>query len=660
MTWLCSAWLCSAWLAACGGGEPPRTTSASEGGTGGDGPECRDGSGTVDVENEEPPEVICDRAAMHLICAGSWAVLCDGDQKVVDRTNCRAEGGACFERACESAEDCERCLPCSPLHVRCGDDGERERCAEDGTGYEPEEPCDEGAGLYCDAVGGECLDLCAEAEASRSYIGCEYYAVPTSNAQLMFLGFGPDGTCQPFSFAVVVANGEDVPAAVTVETTNGGVIERTIPAGETATIELPCVLELTGQVEPSTDSPALERFSSLGVAGAHRITSNVPVTVYQFNPLEYESEVGGRRVNSYTNDASLLLPVSAMTGNYIATTVPSLLHEIDADELEEPVRITNPGFVTVVGVTDEPAEIEIISTAHTWPSMGGDLPALTPGESFTFTLERGEVAQFLSAMPDGCPGAEEDRMRRYCDVPRDYDLTGTRIRASQPVQVLSGHDCAFVPFNRWACDHLEEVMQPLEAWGKDVVVSRTDQADCRDPAPNLIRVIASGDATRVSFEPEIHEPLTLDEGEIFEIQVIDDVRVRGSDSISVSQLLLGQDYMGREERSSFAKGDPSLSLAIPTEQWRDRYSILSPETFTDNFVGIIAHERQIVVIDGQVVTGFSPIAGTALKSAQVPLPGGQHTLESGTPFGVTVYGYAKYTSYMVAGGLDLNLLNPPD
>jgi hypothetical protein len=649
-------WLAFGWLLACGEERlAPPPPSTGDGDT-----TCREGSTTVEVEDEEPPEVTCDRTGMNLVCAGSWAVLCDAERRVVDKTNCRAEEGACFERRCDSADDCERCLACSPLHVRCGEDGERERCAEDGSGYEPEEPCDEGAGLYCDAVGGECVDLCEEAEAARSYIGCEYFAVSTSNAELPFAGFGDDGNCEPFSFAVVVANGEDVPAEVTVETPDGDVIDRTLAPRAIETINLPCSLELTGLVDSTNPSPVLERFSSLAVRGAHRITSNVPVTVYQFNPLEYESTFEGRRVNSYTNDASLLLPVSAMTGNYIASTVPPLFHEIEAEELDEPVRLINPAFLTIVGVTDEPTEIEIVATAHTLPSMDGLLPALGPGDTFTFTLQRGEVAQLLSDVPLDCEGEQEPNGRRYCEVPREYDLTGTRVIASNPVQVLSGHDCAFVPFNRWACDHLEEVMQPLEAWGQDVVVSRTDQADCRDPAPNLIRVIASKDDTRVSFEPEIHEPVMLDKGQIFEASITEDVRVRGSEGISVSQLLLGQDYMGREDRSSFAKGDPSLSLAIPTEQWRDRYSILSPETFTDNFVGIIAHQNQVVVIDGRVVTRFSPIEGTELKSAQVPLEGGQHTLESPMPFGVTVYGYAKYTSYMVAGGLDLNIINPPD
>ena len=46
--------------------------------------------------------------------------------------------------------------------------------------------------------------------------------------------------------------------------------------------------------------------------GAYHIVTNEPVAVYQFNPRDYT--IGG--TYSYTNDASLLLPVNAMTQNY--------------------------------------------------------------------------------------------------------------------------------------------------------------------------------------------------------------------------------------------------------------------------------------------------------------------------------------------------------
>jgi len=624
---------------------------------------CREGSATVGLEDEEAPEIACDRPGTNILCAGDWAVLCDGDRRI-DSTNCRLEDEKCYERACDDSRECARCLTCKPNAVRCGDNGERERCNEDGSEYEPEEPCDESAGLYCDAPSGRCLDLCAEAEAERSYIGCEYYAVSTSNEQLTLTGVSADGICEPFSFAIVVANGESVPARVTIETPDGATIERTIAPAKTEAINLPCSLELTGmgRMALTEEGELIPRFSSAAVNGAHHITSNVPITVYQFNPLEFEGNVDGARDFSFTNDASLLLPVSALTTHYMATTVPTLFHMIEAEQLDEPLPVVGPGFVAIVGVSDQATEVEIRSTAYTLASADDVLPALSPGDTVMITLERGQVAQILSAAPDECIGDSFDDFRggkrRYCETPREFDLTGTRIDASQPVMVLAGHDCAFVPFDRWACDHLEEVMQPLESWGKDIIVALTDQPECRDAQPNIVRIVASHDDTHVELEPELHDPVTLDEGEVLEVEINEDLRVIGDKGISVSQLLVGQNYDG-EDTSSFTKGDPSLSLAIPSEQWRKRYSILTPETFTDNFVGIIAREDQIVLLNGRVVTRLQPVEGTPYATAQLQIADGQHTLESDLPFGVTVYGYAPFASYMVAGGLDLNLINPP-
>src|SRR5262249_14676881 len=100
-------------------------------------------------------------------------------------------------------------------------------------------------------------------------------------------------------------------------------------------------------------------------------------------------------------------------------------------------------------------------------------------------------------------------------------------------------------------------------------------------------------------------------------------------------------------------GDPSLSLAIPTEQWRSNYPFLIPATYTDNYVNIIAHEHQLILIDGRVVSDFNAIKGTNLLVGRLRVDPGQHMAQSQTPFGIVIYGYATYTSYMMPGGLDL-------
>ena len=45
------------------------------------------------------------------------------------------------------------------------------------------------------------------------------------------------------------------------------------------------------------------------------------------------------------------------------------------------------------------------------------------------------------------------------------DLTGTKIEANKPLSVYSGHECAFVPFTTYSCDHLLEQVLPTALWG---------------------------------------------------------------------------------------------------------------------------------------------------------------------------------------------------
>jgi hypothetical protein len=639
---------------------------------------CRGGGSTLEVEEEQTPDVECPEGERQLLCFGSWAAHCDARGRLADLTNCRDDDQVCAAHKCDDADDCTGCRDCVPGSARCGDEGQRYECNEAGTDYEMVEVCDEAGGEFCGVATGTCEDLCARAEQEQSYIGCEYWAVPLSNAQLDFASIDADGLCRPFSFAIVVANPQGIDAHVTVDSPGLGSTTHTVRPGRTRTIELPCHPGLKGGVmdAPSLDpedvlrSLDAEPWSLRVPDAAHHVTSDVPVTVYQFNPLEFQAEWPGtdERVYSHTNDASLLLPVHSLTGNYVVMSVPTLFNQINPPESlrdEDPVELSGPGFMAIIGVEDEPVEVEITASGWTMPSIDAEFPMLGPGDTHRFSIARGEVVQLMSQRPDRCVGEPSDPAGRgatftYCEVPGDFDLTGTRIRAEGKVSVISGHDCAFIPHDRWACDHIEETMFPVEAWGRDIVIGISQSAECQPDIPNMVRVVSDTDGNRVHFVPEVHEPVELDAGEYVDVEILQDVRVSGSDAIMVAQFLLGQDYKGIGSAGNAAMGDPALSLGIPFEQWRSDYSFLTPETFTENYVNVIAGERQLVLLDEHAVSGFVPLEGTNLQVARVRVDGGQHRIHSQENFGIVVYGYALYTSYMVPGGLDLNLINRPD
>ena len=73
--------------------------------------------------------------------------------------------------------------------------------------------------------------------------------------------------------------------------------------------------------------------------GAYHIRSTAPVTVYQFNPLDYTNGTA----YSYTNDSSLLLPVNVLTGNFVIAAWQPYMY----------AGYPYPSMMTIVGTADD-------------------------------------------------------------------------------------------------------------------------------------------------------------------------------------------------------------------------------------------------------------------------------------------------------------------
>ena len=585
------------------------------------------------VPDTGPPPV-CIGAPAGVLCVGDVTVTCDGEGGEVDRRDCA-----------ETGEICARgfgCRVCVPNTATCA--GETVQvCNSEGTALTPGETCDTASGLHCSPDG--CRDLCADAEDAASYIGCEYWPVTTQNSQL-----------QPeFAFSVVAANPGLVPAEVVVERGGTAVARSTIAPGGLEAIELPWVEELRNPEAAG---------SALVPGGAYRLRSNVPVTVYQFNPLQYrragdcamepEGMEGDGRCFSFTNDASLLLPTHVLTGSYIGVSRATHYLRVEGREA------ASPGFLAVVGVDEAPVTVEVRSRAFVSASADGAVTAMDPGTTQSFTLAAGDVLQLASALPtEGCPSEwvmEAEYDVGYCDLGDDWDLTGTEIRASGPVALIGGHDCAFVPFDRWACDHLEESIFPVEALGAEVVVANT--APLRGE-PNILRVVSAADGNLITLEPALTGPQRLDRGDHFEVILDQPVRVRGEGPLLAAQFLVGQDYAGIGSSGRQANGDPGLALAIPTEQFRQSYTFLAPSTYDRSHYVVIAPEGAVITLDGVLIPALEMIEGTSMGQVSDRINGGVHRIEGTAPFGILVYGYGSYTSYVYPGGLDLRRISPP-
>ncbi|HVZ35377.1 MAG TPA: IgGFc-binding protein, partial [Polyangiaceae bacterium] len=457
-----------------------------------------------------------------------------------------------------------------------------------------------------------------------------------------------------------IGNGNLVPAHVVIEKAGVQVVTVDVPANSATTVQL--------DFDPALKAAGA---SSLVRAGAYHLRADVPVTVHQFNPLLFEipqkcqdsgDGAGAQPCYSYTNDASLLFPASALATDpedgdpgiqYLTASRATWLAGPEQGSLHG-----FSGFVAVVAVGPGPAVVRVTTSANTLPSAPGaePIPALAPGDTFQCTLAPGDVLQLASAIPSACTGMQSGTPSdptpaiEYCDPGAQFDLTRTEVSADGPIEVISGHDCTNVPFDRPACDHLEDAMLPLRAWGKSVVVTRPH---VNGDDSYVLRVVSGADGNTISFDPAVQAPITLGRAQSFELTADEPLFVQGTGPLMAAQYLVGQG------QPTASVGDPSLALAVPVDQYRRTYNFISPSTYTSNYVDIVAATGDLVTLDGAVISLFQPIGQSRFSVVTVPLQqAGAHELRGtgAAGLGVMLYGVAYYTSYMLPGGLDLRTL----
>jgi IgGFc binding protein len=537
---------------------------------------------------------------------------------------------------------------CTPGVVSCADDARAtRRCDPNGETFTELTRCEMARGELC--AEGRCVEPCAWAASTHRDQGCEFRAAGTLNS---ILGRSVAGSSrEDFPFAVALTNPWPVAVDVTLDGGGLGVTRREsiAPRGHVV-LTLPWVPALVAGGDPDAVR------STLALDGSVRIRTTSPVTAYQFNPMGFLSVEGceSERCYSYSNDASLLLPTAALGRQYVVVTRPT----VRVRQRGETRWRHAPGFVTIVGTSDTPTDVVVRLHARTL--SGNGITAGTPGAELRQRLGAGDVLQLVSEHSASCADPVPDTVRGdvFCRPVPDEDLTGTVVTASAPVSVFAGHDCALVPFDRYACDHLEEQMLPVEALGRRYVVARTPPLH---DEPDVVRVVATRPGTRVSFEPaSAHADVTLGAaGDFVEFEQRESLTVTGSEPIVVAQFLVGGDY--DPSRPTVGRGDPDMVLAVPIDQTRARYDFVAEPGFATATAIATVPQGETLHLDGVPVTRAPAHRVAGFDVYYLPIEEGPHTVESlrGAHFGLVVSGLAPATSYTYPAGLDLAPISPP-
>jgi predicted nucleotidyltransferase len=567
------------------------------------------------------------------MCLAGNYTHCDSGSPVVEKC----------EKNCTPGKGCTACSATGTMCV--GNDVYE--CSGDGVSGKQVKQCDATKGEICN--NGECRNGCALAVEEPSNVGCEFFAVQLDLSDgVSFPGKGPWG--------VVLANAGQAPADVVIEKNDAPlgaapapstVHQTTIQPGALEEYEMPVLITDCGTKPDDWNAPG-----TCHSTHSFRITSTVPIVVYQFNNL----------IHGYSTDASLLLPTTSLGTKYRVTGWPV------AHSFPSPGAFVQRSYVTVIGTKPNTK----VTVKPSWRIRGnGSLAATPAGSLLSVTLNAFDVLNLES--DDATLQECMNTMPPYC-----ADMTGTAVDADQPVAVFSGTEESGVGIpdggplppswgeNSNGCcnQHLEEQLHPVEAFGKKFLVTRSPVRSNPEftwwEEPDVLRFVGAAAPAQVKTNlPPPFDSFTLEPGQVKDTWSQKDVVVDSTEPIVVAQLLVGQGYV-----EPLPKGDPSFTIFPPVEQARTEYVFLSPSAWKENWVVIGTEKGNEISLDGASPAGCTVHAagtldGKEYEARRCPLAAGVHHMTGTTAFQIMAYGYSDADAYSFAGGADIKKIYVP-
>jgi hypothetical protein len=368
-----------------------------------------------------------------------------------------------------------------------------------------------------------------------------------------------------------------------------------------------------------------------------RVKTDRPVSAYTIWPY------GGAL--SYVSTATMLYPTYSLGSNYVL---------LDA-WLQSSVG--KPGFQIVA---NQDATQVKLNPLVALPD-GNGVAGTSAGSTATYTLNRGQVLQFLT--------------------PRE--INGSALVANHPVAVYGGSECMNIPIaGAGACDAAQQQLPPVNQWGREYVGvryrSRLGEA-AGDSESVPWRVVAAVDGTVLSYDPEppAGAPATLNHGETVTFSTAKPFTVRSQDN---SHPIFMSAFMTGGATIQTGMGDPEFVNVVPSGQYLDSYVFFADVNYAETSLTFIRQKTdkgfgdvsldcagtltgwQPIGKDGQfeftrvdLSRGFTPVTVNG-KSCFI----GPHEAHSDGPFTITVWGWDYYVSYAYPAGVGSRPLNKVD
>lgn len=379
----------------------------------------------------------------------------------------------------------------------------------------------------------------------------------------------------------------------------GAVANVSIPGlGLATSVNVPAGGYANVQLPTSAFLEAAEGKQNLGI----HVTASQEITLY------------GVADELYASDGFTAWPVTNLGRRYIVGGRDAGVNKV------------YPSWQTVMGVVAVANDTTITVTPKT------KVGPRAAGVPYQVNLNVGEVYQLIGEV-----GLE--------------DVSGTIVTSNKSVAVFGGSGMSWIPLQRGTGNYLMEQQLPDHIGGTSFPITPFAR---RTTA--RYRCFGLVDNTTVMLNGS---PVTaIDRGEFDEFEFSGAGIVTADHPIQLFQFANGQDY----EASPEMFADPTMTTVVPSDRYLSRYVVANPATagaVDVHFLNVIAPTTAIdtVFVDGQQVSGFTLVPGSAYSYASLEVDPGSHIVESTVPIGVTVYGWGLTDGYCFPGGMNLAPIN---
>jgi hypothetical protein len=393
-----------------------------------------------------------------------------------------------------------------------------------------------------------------------------------------------------------------------------------IPPGEVA------ILFLAGSASSMVPCPVpqaavptgSQMILSSGIGHSFHITSDVPVVAYQINPY------GG--ASAAATGASLLIPTSAWDVNYIAV-------------------IAGPDWPSMNVVASHDGTVVTMLPKVSFMGGGG----LLPGQAnvpYTFTLNAGEHAQFFQA-----------------------DLTGSPIQSNHPIGFMAGTPGTQVPVDRGYMDHSEQMVPPVKALGHEYAAVMFRPRSSGDQG--FWHLVGAVDGTQLAYSTDVGGPASLASGQVADFITDEPFVVQSQDQDHPFMLFLRMSGALWSGLSVPGMGDPDFVLGVPPQQYLNQYVFFADPTYPETNLVVVRTKNAGMAFDDVTLDcagtlgGWQPVGDYEWTRVDLTIQGqnvgncstGRHQIQSMSPFGLWVWGWADAVSYGYPGGMNVQPIN---